>query len=225
MGLYELFLAILERKLKVEASEAVRWIDQLAEGDPTDFLQRHPSVWPRVLGAFDANERRLLSGLLDVQLGLDAVRYYSGRALVATDLRELYMVTTMMPILVERLLQRVEHLVKRARRTGLVDETTESEVMAETGRYRAADPLLAERDPSAHGAYVSDEAWIRTPEKLRYWELVALTDAAGDPMAWTYRGEIDPEMHVDTRRRLAAVETTMGRALSALLSGVQRDDA
>ena len=178
-----------------------------------------------MLGAFDAGERRLLSALLDVQFGLDSVRFYSERALAATDLREFYMVTTVMPILVERLLQRMEHLAKKTRRIGLVDESTEDAVMAETNRYRSVDPFLGERDPSAHGAYTSEDAWLRTPERTRLWELVALSTAPGDPMAWTYQGEIDPGMHTGTRGRLAAVEAAAGRALGTLLSGVRSGDA
>ena len=173
-GVYDFLLGGLERRLRVEAPEAVAWIERLDEGNPTEYLRRHPTVWPRVLAAFDAGERRLLSALLDVQFGLDSVRFYSERALAATDLREFYMVTTVMPILVERLLQRMEHLAKKTRRIGLVDESTEDAVMAETNRYRTVDPFLGERDPSARGAYTSEDAWLRTPERTRLWELVGI---------------------------------------------------
>ena len=222
-GLYHLLLRRLERKLRTEAPDAIAWIERLAEGSPTEYFRQHPEVWPRVLGAFDAEERQLLSGLLDAQFGLDSVRFYSHRSLTATTHRELHMATTVMPILVKRLLERIEHLIKRAHRTGLVDEATRSTVMGELKRYRDADSFLSERDPSAHGAYVSAKAWLRTPERDRLWELAALTTAPGDPMAWTYQdSDIDPEFHVATRGRLAAIEATAGRALAGLLSGLQR---
>ena len=223
-GLYDLLLRRLEHELRAEAPNAIAWIERLAEGNPTEYFEQHPDVWPRTLRSFDAKERRLLSALLDVQFGLDSVRFYSERSLAATNHREIHMAMTVMPVLVERLLERMEHLIKQARRAGLVDEATESAVMVEVARYRNADSFLSERGPSAHGAYVSEDAWLRTPEKNRLWELAALTTVPKDPMAWTYQGDIDPEIHTDTRGRLAAIEATMGRALGMLLSGLRPDD-
>lgn len=219
-ALYSRLLRGLERKLRAEAPGAITWIERLADGSPVEYFKQHPDVWPRVLRSFDAPERRLLSALLDVQFGLDSVRFYSERGVAATNHRELHMAMTVMPVLVERLLERMEHLIKRARRAGLVDEQTEKAVMRELARYRDADSFLSERGPSAHGAYVSEDAWLLTPEQQRLWELAALTTAPKDPMSWTYEGDVDPEIHAATRGRLAAVEVTIGRALGTLLSGL-----
>lgn len=85
---YELLLDSLEEKLRNEAPSAVRWFERVRY--PVEYFSLHPEVWPRTLGSFDAVERKVLSGLFDVQLGLDSVRFLSQQALTATDRRHFH---------------------------------------------------------------------------------------------------------------------------------------
>ena len=219
--LFEVLLDRLKDKIVAEVPLAISWIERLAKGDPVVYLTQHPDVWVRHFRSFDPNERELLTGLLDLSIGLESVRFMSEKSMTATDLRTLRMFTLMLPIVIVAVLERLERLAKRAFRTGMVDESTMDGILRVATKYREQDSFLEERDASAHGSYVRDDSWLRTPENLRLWELAALTAPPRDPSAWTHVGEIPADFHDHTCARLATVESTVGRALTMLLRGLE----
>ena len=218
--LYGLLLDRLSKKLRREAPPAVEWFERLGNG-AQEYHQRHPDVWPRTLGSFDAPERTILSGLFDVRVGLDSVRSMSEQSLAATDLHQFHMAAVVMPILISALLERLEHLAKRSRRSGTIGEAVEQRMLGTVAKYRERDRFLTGRDASAHGSFTSDDSWLRTPERERLWEAVALGPTPREPLTSMYHGPVNPKLHSHTRKRLVNVESMTSYTLALLLDGLR----
>ena len=217
--LYEVLFRRLEHQLRNMAPSAVKWADRLQSGAVV-YLQRYPRVWPRVLGGFEAPETEILTSLYDVEVGLDSVRFYSDQALTAPDLRALYMAMAVLPVTIVALAERLTHLTKRAHREGMISYLTQTKILADIEEYRSTDQFLDERDATAHGSYVSEESRLRVPERLRLWELGALSGVeprGSSPLKWMYEGEVPPELHDRTRARVEAVESLTGRAVALIV--------
>lgn len=218
-GIYELLIDSLEEKLRSDAPSAVRWFERLTH--PVEYFSAHPGVWPRKLGSFDAAEREILSGLFDVRLGLDSVRYLSEQALEADDLRQFHMATLLIPVAISALLQRLDHLAKRARRSGIADAAVGQRMLTAVARFRERDAYLGARDAAAHGSFVKKKSWTSAPESDRLWEAVALQSGPREPLDSMLRGQIDPRYPGETRKRLSNVESVTSYTLTLLLNALR----
>lgn len=222
VGLHELLLDRLEMKLRSDAPSAVRWFEGIGDGR-AEYAWRHPDVWPRFLTSFDAPERKILSGLFDVRLGLDSLRFQSELALAATDMREFHLATRPIPVAMSALLDRLEIMGKHAHRGGMVDALVEQRINRAIARFRKRDPFLSARDATAHGSFVETKSWLSAPESDRLWEAMALQPGPREPLDSLYRGTPTPEHHDQTQKRLSNIETVTHHSLSFLLKALHRD--
>lgn len=213
--LYDILLGRLEERLRNDAPAAVQWFERMEEKSAAEYFVRHPDVWERNLRSFEASEREMLSAVFDIDFGLDLIRFLSDQALSAKDRRTIYAAAHMLAIGVQALFERLDHMVKRAYRNGMIVKKTEIRLLKDI-EARMNDPLLRMRDASAHGSFVSAESVLRNPERTRMWEVLALTGITAKPLAWMHEGEVDSEFHKQTGVRLSAVETLVGGVLAGI---------
>ena len=214
-ALYDILLGRLEERLRSDAPAAVHWFERMEEPKAAEYFGRHPDVWVRRLGSFEASERETLSAVFDIDFGLDLIRFLSDQALAAEDRRMIYATSHMLAIGVQALFERLEYLVKRAFRNEMIVKKTEIKLLKEI-KAHMNDHLLLMRDASAHGSFVSTESILRHPERIRMWEVLALSSTTAEPLAWMYMGMVDSEFHKLTRARLRAIETLVGSVLAGI---------
>ena len=215
--LYGILLGRLEERLRNDAPTAVQWFERMEGKSAAEYFLRHPEVWKRRLRSFEASEREMLSAVFDIDFGLDLIRFLSDQALTAKDRRTIYAVAHMLAVGVQALFERLDQMVKRAHRNGMIVKKTEIRLLKDI-KASMNDPLLRMRDASAHGSFVSAESVLRNPERARMWEVLALTGITAKPLAWMHVGAVDSEFHEQTRARLSTIEMLVGGVFAGIVA-------
>ena len=186
--LEELQRWLLERLQDGLRSECPEFVEAFEGATPEEHEKRLREGWDDLLGDELRPWSELLTALLDLEVQLDRVRIAVNGLGQAPDGRMVHFWTDVTPPVLQGCLERVEYLVKRARRRGIVDGPTADSLRSKIRELRDSPALKRMRDEWTHGAFVSrGDSWLGTAERQRMWEPVAMEVGGGDVLSSMYK--------------------------------------
>jgi hypothetical protein len=193
----------------------------MAMDDAEDYLRSHHDEWTGALEAVVGPEPVILTALLDLTTGMDAMHWANEQMALTRSARDIMHLLAWLAVTTSSVFDRHEMLLKRASRRRLITKRLAAARLDVAATFLDEDRVFhGYRDSIAHGVGNLNDL-NALAERERFWEMFALARLRAGELPAFHINPSDPRSPPpDALARTTAVDQMVAETLNAMTAEV-----